>query len=61
MTSDRPYREAMSVEEALAEIRRCSSTQFAPGVVSVFLKMHRFDEPDSEDTIFVFRLAEKTG
>jgi diguanylate cyclase (GGDEF)-like protein len=28
MTSDRPYRPAMSVEEALEEIERCAGTQF---------------------------------
>lgn len=39
MTSDRPYRSAMSVEEALDEIRRCAGTQFDPTVASVFLKI----------------------
>lgn len=33
MTSQRPYRTAMSPEEALAELRRCAHTQFDPGVV----------------------------
>jgi putative nucleotidyltransferase with HDIG domain len=33
MTSDRPYRSAMPVEEALAELRRCSGGQFDPAVV----------------------------
>ena len=37
MTSDRPYRSAISAREALDEIRRCSGTQFDPGVVSAFL------------------------
>jgi len=32
MTSDRPYRPAMSVEEALDEIRSCVGTQFDPTV-----------------------------
>jgi len=32
MTSDRPYRRAMSVEEALAEIRNGAGTQFCPAV-----------------------------
>jgi HD-GYP domain-containing protein (c-di-GMP phosphodiesterase class II) len=39
MTHDRPYREAMSSEDALAEIERCSGTQFDPYVVSDFLSM----------------------
>ncbi len=39
MTSDRPYRSAMSVEEALSEIMRCSGTQFDPVVVATLLKI----------------------
>jgi HD-GYP domain-containing protein (c-di-GMP phosphodiesterase class II) len=33
MTSDRAYRPALSREEAAAELRRCSGTQFDPAVV----------------------------
>ena len=33
MTTDRPYRGAMPVAEAVAELRRCSGTQFDPDVV----------------------------
>jgi two-component system, cell cycle response regulator len=33
MTAARPYRDAGSVEEALAELRRCAGTQFDPHVV----------------------------
>jgi diguanylate cyclase (GGDEF)-like protein len=36
MTSHRPYREAMTLEQALAELRRCAGTQFDPDVVRVF-------------------------
>ncbi|MBM2831733.1 MAG: Response regulator [Dehalococcoidia bacterium] len=38
MVSDRPYRSAMSLEEALAEIGRCTGTQFDPVVASAFIK-----------------------
>jgi len=38
MTSDRPYRSAMSLEEALGEINRGTGTQFDPVVASAFLK-----------------------
>ena len=36
MISDRPYREALSHAEALAELRRCAFTQFDPEIVQVF-------------------------
>jgi len=34
MTLGRPYRDSMSEAEALAEIRRCTGTQFDPRVVA---------------------------
>jgi HD-GYP domain-containing protein (c-di-GMP phosphodiesterase class II) len=37
MISDRPYRPALSVAEAKAEIRRCAGTQFDPVVVDALL------------------------
>ncbi|MDQ6859260.1 MAG: HD domain-containing protein [Chloroflexota bacterium] len=37
MTSDRPYRRGRDLDEALAEIERCSETQFDPQVVRAFL------------------------
>ena len=43
MTSDRPYRPALGRDEALAEIARCSGTQFDPEIVRVFLEL--FAEP----------------
>jgi HD-GYP domain-containing protein (c-di-GMP phosphodiesterase class II) len=39
MISDRPYRRALPFSHARDEIRRCSSTQFDPKVVAVFLAM----------------------
>ena len=38
MTNDRPYRKAMSSEEAIAELRRCAGTQFDPALVERFIK-----------------------
>lgn len=38
MISDRCYRKAMSVEEAIEELKRCSGTQFDPKVVEAFLR-----------------------
>jgi diguanylate cyclase (GGDEF)-like protein/PAS domain S-box-containing protein len=37
MTSDRPYRNAMSPEVALAELRRCAGAEFDPNVVDAFV------------------------
>jgi response regulator RpfG family c-di-GMP phosphodiesterase len=39
MTSDRPYRKALSFEAAWNEIYRCSGTQFDPRVVQAFLAL----------------------
>jgi len=33
MTTDRPYRKARPVAEAVAELRRCAGTDFDPSVV----------------------------
>jgi putative two-component system response regulator len=38
MTSDRPYRPAMSNTKAIDEIKRCAGTQFDPDVVTALLK-----------------------
>jgi HD-GYP domain-containing protein (c-di-GMP phosphodiesterase class II) len=37
MTSDRPYRPGLSMDEALAEIVRCSGSQFDPCVVDAVM------------------------
>ncbi|MDQ2911669.1 MAG: HD-GYP domain-containing protein [Chloroflexota bacterium] len=39
MTSDRPYRRAMSLEDAISEIERCSGKQFDPVMVNAFLRI----------------------
>jgi HD-GYP domain-containing protein (c-di-GMP phosphodiesterase class II) len=37
MTSDRPYRTALSRERALSELQRCAGSQFDPDVVRAFV------------------------
>ncbi len=39
MTNDRPYRLAMSREEAVEELRRGAGTQFDPKVVEAFVQV----------------------
>ena len=36
MRSDRPYKAAVGIEDALAELRRCAGTQFDPVVVEAY-------------------------
>ena len=46
MTSERPYRSAMSAEEACAELERCAGTQFDPRVVRAFTEEVRRRPPE---------------
>jgi response regulator RpfG family c-di-GMP phosphodiesterase len=39
MTSDRPYRKALSFETAIKEIYSCAGTQFDPEITEVFLRI----------------------
>jgi len=39
MTNDRPYCQAKGEEEALAEVQRCSGTQFDPELVDIFISI----------------------
>jgi HD-GYP domain-containing protein (c-di-GMP phosphodiesterase class II) len=41
MTTDRPYRAALSLTEALNELRACRGTQFDPHVVDRLLELHQ--------------------
>lgn len=38
MTHERPYKKAMSVKDAVKELRRCSGSQFDPEIVEIFIK-----------------------
>ena len=47
MTSPRPYRERLSSEKALNELRRCAGTQFDPELVDIFCSIIRPAQPKS--------------
>ncbi len=52
MTRTRPYRQALTRSQALAELQRCSGTQFDPNVVTVFQALYEngFAELDHSST-----------
>ena len=58
MTEDRPYRKAMSQDEALAEIFRCSGTQFDPRVVEALMRTMGKNTPLLSAAIQMLRLPQ---
>ena len=50
MTTDRPYRQALSQQEALEELRRNAGSQFDPRVVSAFTKVVEEGKPELAST-----------
>ena len=51
MTTDRPYRQALSTEEAIGEILQFRGTQFSPELADAFAKMMREMPPMDESTL----------
>jgi HD-GYP domain-containing protein (c-di-GMP phosphodiesterase class II) len=51
MTTDRPYRKAMPVEDAITELRACSGTQFDPRVVEAVERVVRRAAPPRLSTL----------
>jgi HD-GYP domain-containing protein (c-di-GMP phosphodiesterase class II) len=58
MTSHRPYREAMSTEVAIAELRAGAGTQFDPTVVQAFLRRQAGIEGDRAALDLAYRSAD---
>ena len=40
ITSDRPYRAARTIDEAMAELLAASGSQFSPDVVNAMVRLH---------------------
>jgi len=55
MTTDRPYRKAMSQQAAVEELKRCSGAQFDPRVVNAFINVlkeeYNYEEQKQEEKI----------
>jgi HD-GYP domain-containing protein (c-di-GMP phosphodiesterase class II) len=53
MTKERPYSDAITIAEALSELRRCSGSHFHPRVVDAFCKLieHPEHAPGPADQI----------
>jgi HD-GYP domain-containing protein (c-di-GMP phosphodiesterase class II) len=56
MTTDRPYHSALTYDEALAELHRCSGTQFDPDIVRLLSEViaddsRRPTDPDVSDPL----------
>ncbi|HEY8486163.1 MAG TPA: GAF domain-containing protein [Limnochordales bacterium] len=55
MVTGRPYRPALPLEEAVAELRRCAGTQFRPDVVEAMVRALEEDERAGEPYIYQLR------
>ncbi|MGF6375693.1 putative nucleotidyltransferase with HDIG domain [Clostridiales Family XIII bacterium PM5-7] len=53
MTSTRPYREGMAVEQAISEIRRCAGTHFDAEIANIFCALVDEYGPEEFKSIFV--------
>jgi HD-GYP domain-containing protein (c-di-GMP phosphodiesterase class II) len=58
MTEDRPYRRAMTQDEAIAQLHQGSGSQFDPQVVDAFVRILNGDSEKTSVPVATPRLAE---
>ena len=61
MTTNRVYRAALPIEEAWAELRRHSGTQFDPAIVELFEKVVDIGDLVTREAVAAAGAAERRG